>query len=168
MKCLGLVAIVVVGATVSIRAQTRVDLRLSSPGRVRAGAPLKLSFAVSNLGKDGIYFKIPWKWAPNAMRVVATATDGRVYATETRLYDIAQESVCTHFKAVGPREDYRFEQLFTREELAPQLRLPPGVYQLRWIYDVAHSEDEAACASSGWPIWKGKAESGPVRLEVTP
>jgi hypothetical protein len=168
MMRLLLLAVVVVGVTVSIRAQTRVELRLSAPGHVRAGGTLRLRFEVSNFGRDGVYFKIPWKWASNAMRVVATSSNGRVYTTETRLYDIAQESVCTHFKALGPREDFRFEQSFTREEFGPQLRLPLGVYQLKWTYDVAHSEDEATCAGGGWPIWKGKAESSPVRLEVTP
>jgi hypothetical protein len=144
------------------------QLRLIAPVRIGTNEPLKLGFEVTNRGEHGFYFKVPWKWAPNGMHVVATATDGRVYTTSSLLYDIASDSVCTHFKAVGPYESFRFEQSFARTEWAPQFQLPPGSYVLRWTYDAAHYEGEAKCAAAGWPIWKGRIESEAVRMDVTP
>jgi len=142
------------------------ELRLIAPARIHAGEPLKLTFEVSNNGADGFYFKVPWKWATNGMRVVAIGSEGREYASGTALYDIAAESACTHFKALGSHERLQFERTLPDSGIGPTLQLPPGSYQLKWIYDVVHYEDEKTCAAGGWPIWGGKAESSPVTLEV--
>ena len=91
-------------------AESQPQLRLTAPVRIRVGDSLKLTFEVRNVGEDGFYFKVPWKWAANGLRVIATATDGRVHTSSTVLYDIAAESVCTNFKAVGPHESFQFER----------------------------------------------------------
>ena len=161
-------SILLLGNLAWLFAESQPQLRLTAPLRIRVGDSLKLTFEVRNIGEDGFYFKVPWKWAANGLRVIATATDGRVHTSSKVLYDIAAESVCTYFKAVGPHESFQFERSLTRDESAPQMRLPAGTYLLRWTYAVAHDNDEDKCAAGGWHVWKGHAESAPVRLEVTP
>src|SRR5689334_2130627 len=51
-------------------------LKLNVPSSIRTGQSLVMRFSVSNDGDAGLYFKQPWWWASNGMRVVAKGADG--------------------------------------------------------------------------------------------
>jgi hypothetical protein len=142
-------------------------LRLSVPEQIRFGEPFAVSLTVTNDSEAGFYFKKPWKWASNGLSLRATAEDGRSFESATLLYDIATTERCTFFKPLGPGDSYTFQFLLGAREFGPDLRLPtPGRYAVKWVYEARHYEDEESCATGGWPIWKGRAESPEVWVVV--
>jgi hypothetical protein len=125
-------------------------------------------FSVSNEGKVGLYFKRPWKWATNGMRVEAINQAGARFASSTVLYDIDRDSVCTHFKALAPDETYTFKEQLgaASQDGLPALNLPPGRYRVRWIYDVQHYEEDESCAAGGWRVFRGRTASQETAMVV--
>ena len=155
--------------TASVAGEAKLALRLEMPKAIRVGEPFTAVFTVSNIGGQGIYFKRPWKWASNGMRLEAVDAAGTRFVSSTALYDIARESVCTNFKAVGPEESYSFKELLQgveREEPMPALQLAKGRYNVRWIYDVRHYDEDDRCATGGWRVFRGQASSAAVTIVV--
>jgi hypothetical protein len=101
----------------------KVRLELELPKSVQRGAVISAVFRVSNQGTAGLYFKRPWKWAANGMRVEAVNEAGARFTSSTVLYDIERASVCTHFKALAPEEAYTFKEQLdaTSQEGLPAL-----------------------------------------------
>ena len=147
----------VLAATRAAEDPPKIVLGLTAPSAsVPRGAPFTLTFRVTNEGHSGLYFKRPWKWASNAMLVTAQGPDNVIVNSETLLFDIPAASRCTYFKPLLPGESYSFTETFTSDPFTPSLALrQTGTYILTWRYETKHYPEEAACASAGWPIWKG-------------
>ena len=146
--------------------QSNISLRVESPDTARAGQPLVFTFSVRNEGKAGVYFKQPWKWASNGMRLVATGPDGSAHESSVALFDIEAKYVCTHFKPLGPGDLFSFQVTLGAASFGPSLALTPGRYKVRWVYEPKIYPDERSCTAAGWPIWHGHAESPGIDLDV--
>jgi hypothetical protein len=147
-----------------------VTLRIRVPATVRVGVPFSATFEVTNVSRQGLYFKQPWKWAPNGLRLVAVGPNGATIETAPRLYDIPRENVCQHIRRIPPGHTIQFKATLNAPGVfTPSLPLTePGQYELSWVYEVAHYEEELRCASRGWPIFSSRAQSEPVQVRVTP
>jgi hypothetical protein len=162
----------------------KLSLKLEGPSSVQLGEPLTLRFTATNVGTPGFYFKQPWKWASNGMRVVATAPDGQQQETSTALLDIDGKFLCTYFKPLWPGDMFSFEDsviigpkpVFVPSShppadavammIRPHLDLHPARYKLRWIYEPKLYPDEKRCTAAGLPIWSGRQESSEMELNV--
>jgi len=139
---------------------TGLRLSIAGPIEIRTGESVSLTFGVANDGpNEGFYFKRPWKWAVNGMRVVATGPDGVDHESSIMLFCIAAEYACTYFKPLFPGETYSFSE-------DVRFKIAAGRYELRWVYDPAIWETDEKCSAADVPIWKGHAESPPVVLTV--
>jgi len=143
-----------------------LSLRLESPVQVRVGQPFGIRFTVTNEGKSGVYFKQPWKWASNGMRIVATGPDGSIHESSVALFDIEAKYRCTYFKPLGPADSFTFQVFLGSAAPGPALSLSPGRYRLRWVYEPKIYPDEKSCTAAGWPIWSVHVESPAVDLDV--
>ena len=144
-----------------------VALQISAPAVIDSRTHFTVSFTVTNRGPEGVYFKRPWKWATNGLLLQATDSAGRVYQSTPVFFDILADSRCIFFKALGSGNSFTFEESVGPKGHLPSLPLPaPGRYRVKWVYDVKHYDDEAACASGGWPIWRGRAESPEIEVVV--
>ena len=147
--------------------ESGVVLQIDAPPSVDNHTHFTVSFTVTNLGPDGVYFKQPWKWATNGLYLQATDAAGKVYASSTVLFDISTETRCTFFKALGSGDSFTFRESIGPPGHLPSLPLPgAGRYRLQWVYDVKHYDDESACAVGGWPIWRGRATSPEIEIVV--
>lgn len=155
-------------ATSSTSGEPKLSLSLDLPKVARRGASMTAVFSVSNRGNEGTYFKRPWKWATNGMRLEAVNEAGVRFGSSTVLYDISRASVCTHFKALGPDESYVFKAELggASNEGLPSLVLPPGRYRVRWVYDVEHYDEDEACATGGWRVFRGQAASEETAIAI--
>jgi hypothetical protein len=137
-----------------------LKLAIGGPVETRAGKPVQVTFVVENEGEnEGFYFKRPWKWASNGMRVVAVGADGVEHTSGALLFCIMAEYACTYFKPLFPGETYSFSESIT-------FKVAPGHYKLRWVYEPAVWEEDQKCSVADVPIWKGHAESPEVALIV--
>ena len=168
MRVLALLFAFAVPQGVLAEVPLKISLRVEGPPTVQAGRPLTLRFVVRNDGASGIYFKQPWKWASNGMLVRATDTSGATFESDTILYHVRADVACTFFKPLAEGEEFSFAVEFGNDEGAPRLRLPgPGAYDVSWVYNVRHYDDDDACAQGGWQVFKGSAKSKPMKLRVT-
>jgi hypothetical protein len=156
-----------------------LSLELGGPVTAAVGQRLELRFTATNTGPVGLYFKQPWKWASNGMRVIAESTDGSRMESTLVLLDIDARYLCTYFKRLAPRKKFSFagtlfigpvsdpsSPSFVETALYPHLDLQPGLYRLRWVYEPKLYPHEQKCTSKGWPIWSGRAESAEIELRV--
>src|SRR5262245_51810050 len=87
-----------------------LKLTVAGPAQVQIGQRLDLRFTATNTGKDGLYFKRPWKWADHGMFVVATGADGSRSVSSTRIFDIDSAYLCTFFKPLFSKDQFSFEE----------------------------------------------------------
>jgi hypothetical protein len=137
---------------------------LRGPAVLEHSEPLVLQFGIQNSGDESVYVKKPWKWASNAMYVEAISATGKKFSSPTALFDIRADQACTYFIPLHPGDETWFSQEFDAEPL--KWKLPPGHYELRWVYDPIHYDRDDQCLVTGWPLWRQRAVSNPVSLEV--
>jgi hypothetical protein len=175
-------ALTLLGCAAALRAgNSGLALRVTGPRNAKVGQAIVLRFTAANTGRHGYYFMHPWKWADNGLLVEAISTDGSRVSSTPRLFDIDAKYACTYFKpmyqgdqfsfeesvVVGPEPDWRsLRDSDMKLANRPHLDLRPGRYKLMWVYSPLVDDFDRKCATAGWAVWTGKAESNLLEVEV--
>ena len=141
--------------------------------------PFEVRITVSNVGEDPVVFKRHWKWAENTWFFEAHGPDGVTTRSTPALFDIAADTMCSHFVPLFPGDTFSTTTIVNHqftpegdwppdgaENLPPELSFDkqleftqPGPHLLRLVYVSDDRATEQHCASGGYPVWKGKLES---------
>ena len=163
----------------------QLSLRVGGSGHATVGKPFSLRLTALNVGKSSFYFKEPWKWGKGGIRIVARGADHTVHESTTVNFDIDGRYTCTFSKPLLPGEDFSFEVSLVigpkpmidpssspppevvEMMLYPYLDVPPGRYEVRWVYEPSVFDYDLACAVADVPVWRGRAESQEIELDVS-
>lgn len=159
------VALDVLRSLVGVGQGLSLSIRVDEP--IERGRPFRVFFEATNTSAGGFYFKRPWKWASNGLRLRAQRSDGALVESTTILYDIDSRRVCSYSSSLRPGQSLVFEEELGWGPGLPSLPFTePGRYELEWVYEPRVYSSDESCTSRGWPMWRARVVSPRVEIEV--